>query len=1025
MSFPNLSALAVRERAVTLFFLLMSLVAGTVSFLELGRAEDPVNKMKMLVITAVWPGANNQEMEDIVVRKLEKKVQEIENLDRVQTSIRDGRADILVTFHDYTTNAQFRDLQYQIRKRMQDIKPELPPELQGPYVNDDFTDVYFSLIALQAPRLPLADLTREAERLRDQLGRIEGVLKVNLIGERPERVYIDFDNIKLANLGLSVADAFAAIEAFNRVTPAGFIETAGQTLLLRTDASLAELDRLALMPLKIGEAVIPLKDIARITHGYEEPTRFEIHANGENSLLLGVIMQEGYNGLHLGKSIKQLLAQERTTMPLGIDLIELADQSEAIAKAISLFQVKFLVAVAVVTGIGFLALGLRAGLIVGIAVPTTLGLTFLLMNATHINLDRITLGALIIALGLLVDDAVIAIEMMLVKLEQGWDKITAASHAWNVTAAPMLFGTLITMFGFVPIGFAKSGVGEYAGNIFWVLAYSLLISWLVAVTFVPYLGVKLLTNRFMPSAVVQHQHANVYESTAYQKLRDVITFCVQHRGWTVTITAGLLLLAFAGMAGPVQKQFFPGSDRPEVVITVNLPAGTHINTTESVVRRLETFLSGRTDIRHYSAYIGGGAPRFFISISTEYPNPAFAKLVVVARDHHARDTLIKELQQRIAKGEFPEARLRMSTLLFGPPVQWPVSFRVIGPDPDRLRQLATEVSTVMMQNPHVVEPIWEWDERVPRLHLDIDNDRLTQIGLTPTEVSRIMLFRTQGLPLTSLRQNIRHVEVLARARDEADAPPVYELINNQGQKLPLSQIGKFEVRYEESLVRRHKGERFLEIMTDIENAQPQDVTKDIWNKLASLRQTLPAGYHLEIGGSFEQSVKAEASINKVFPLMACLMLVAIMLQMRSFAGVFVVVATAPLGVIGAVITLLIFRQPFGFVAMLGLIGLGGILMRNTLILTQQVRDNLQAGWSANKAVIEASVMRARPVALTAIAAALAFIPLASDSFWGPLAYVLIGGVLVGTLITLLFVPALYSLCIGKQQEHKQQEQMPT
>lgn len=1015
MSFPNLSALAVRERAVTLFFLLLSLVAGTVSFLELGRAEDPINKMKMLVITAVWPGANNQEMEDIVARKLEKKIQEIENLYRVQTSIRDGRADIMVTFHDYTTNAQFRDLQYQIRKRMQDIMPELPPELQGPYVNDDFTDVYFSLIALQAPRLPLADLTREAERLRDRLGRIEGVLKVNLIGERPERVYIDFDNSKLANLGLSVTDAFAAIDAFNRVTAAGSIETAGQTLLLRTDASLAELDRLALMPLKIGDAVIPLKDIARITHGYEEPTRFEIRANGQTSLLLGVIMQEGYNGLLLGKRMEQFLEGERTTMPLGINLVEIADQSEAIASAISLFQVKFMVAVAVVTGIGFLALGLRAGLIVGIAVPTTLGLTFLLMNATNINLDRITLGALIIALGLLVDDAVIAIEMMLVKLEQGWDKIAAASHAWNVTAAPMLFGTLITMFGFVPIGFAKSGVGEYAGNIFWVLAYSLMISWLVAVTFVPYLGVKLLTNRLIPSAA-QHQHANVYESAVYQKLRAIITFCVRYRGWTVTFTVGLLLLAFAGMAGPVQKQFFPGSDRPEVVISVNLPAGTHIDATESVVRRLETLLNGRADIRHYSAYIGGGAPRFFMSISTEYPNSAFAKLIVVTRDHHARDALIKELQQRIAKGEFPEARLRMSTLLFGPPVQWPVSFRVIGPDPDRLRQLATEVSAVMKQNPHVVEPIWEWNERVPRLHLDIDNDRLTRLGLTPADVSRKMLFRTEGLPLTSIRQNIRHVEVLARARDEANGPPVYELINNQGQKLPLSQLGKLEVRYEESLVRRHNGEKFLEIMTDIENAQPQDVTKDIWNDLASLRQTLPAGYHLEIGGSYEQSVKAEASINKVFPLMAGLMLVAIMLQMRSFAGVFVVVATAPLGAIGAVLTLLIFHQPFGFVAMLGLIGLGGILMRNTLILTQQVRDNLQAGCSANKAVIEAAVMRARPVVLTAIAAALAFIPLASDSFWGPLAYVLIGGVLVGTIITLLFVPALYSFCIGKQQE---------
>ncbi len=1011
MSFPNLSAIAVRERQLTLFFLVLSLLAGVSAFLSLGRAEDPAIRMQMLVVSALWPGASNDDMETIVVRTLEKKLQELENLHRIQTSIRDGRADIMVAFEDYTSNEKLTELLYQVRKRMQDITPELPAGVQGPWVNDDFSDVYFSLIAVSAPGLPLRDLTREAEALRDDLRQIPGILKVNLLGEHPERIWVDIDNAKLLNLGISPLQVFDAIDAFNAVHPAGFVETQGPRLWLRPSVGLADPERLRRLPFRIDGRLVHLGDFAHIHAGYEEPPAFQIRANGEDALLIGAIMEPGENGLALGKRIQTFIDTRRAELPAGMHIVEISDQSEAIEAAVSLFEIKFLVAVAVVMGVGFLALGWRAGMIVGIVVPATLGLTFVLMKLMGVNLDRITLGALIIALGLLVDDAIISIEMILVKLEQGWDRLRAAAHAWNVTAAPMLWGTLITMFGFVPIGFAKSGVSEYAGNIFWVLAFSLLISWLVAVTFAPWLGVTLLSRR--PGSDTHDEHA-VYETPLYRRFRALVTLALRRRGATVALTAGLLVLAGITMATVVEKQFFPGSDRPEVVVGIQLPAGTSIERTTEVVKRLETRLKDRTDVRHFTAYLGAGAPRFFISINPEYPDPAFAKLIIVTTGPNARDALIRELESHVRDGEFPEARLRINALLFGPPVQWPLSFRIIGPDFDTLQTLGEQVRQTMAANPHVTPPITDWGERVPRLHVDMDNDRLAQLGLTPRDVARQMQFRNQGLPVTAVRQGIRHVDVWVRADKPQDAPPVYELFNAEGRKIPLTQIAMPSVRYEQALVRRHDGERFIEVMADVVGAQPQDTALALWKTLEPVRASLPPGYRIEIGGSYEQSAKSEKSINDVFPLMMALMLICIMMQMRSFAGTLVVLATAPLGMVGAAVVLLVCGQPFGFVAMLGLIGLGGILMRNTLILTQQVSDNLAAGLPPAEAITEATVMRARPVALTGLAAALAFVPLASDSFWGPLAYTLIGGVLVGTVMTLFFVPALYSLIMIRQ-----------
>jgi len=1018
MSFPNLSALAVREHAVTLFFLILAVLSGVYAFISLGRAEDPSFTVRVMVVTVAWPGATPQEMQTQVVDRLEKRIQEVENLYRIETTVHPGQANLQVEFQDYTPQAKIPELLYQVRKRMQDEAPNLPAGVLGPYINDDFSDVYFNLLALRAPGMPLRELTRNAEELRDRLQRVEGVHKTVILGERPERVFVEFDNARLANLGISQQAIFDAIDAGNRLLSAGRMETRGPLVYLRMDADLSDPERLAAVPIRVGNRVLKLSDIATIRRGYEDPPGYLVRSRGQDAVLVGVVMAKGENGLKLGERLAAFVDTERTGMPLGMSLDVLTNQADAIKGAVNLFQIKFLVAVAVVLTVSMLAIGWRAGLVVGIAVPVTLGITFLLMKLMGVNLDRITLGALILALGLLVDDAIISVEMMLVKMEEGWDRVRAAGHAWTVTAAPMLFGTLVTVAGFFPIGFAHSAVGEYAGNIFWVLGISLIVSWLVAVVFAPYLGVKILPDMAGRPA---HSHDSIYQTPKYRRLRGLISWCVNHRKLVVGATVGLLALSIAAMALLVEKQFFPSSDRPEVLVSVDLPPGSSIAATDRTVKKIEAILAANPEVKTLSAYVGGGAPRFFISANPEPPDPAFAKLVAVTPDSHARDRVMADLQQHVDAGGFPEARVRVHRLLFGPPVIWPVSFRVVGPDPVQLRHIAHQVRDVMAANPNVTGPHLEWDERAPMLHLAMGMERLRLLGLTPQEVAQQLQFRLEGVRVTQVREDVRTVDVVARGasagkRIDADSFGALEVLTREGRKLPISQLGRIEVSFEDPVIKRYNREPFLAVQGDVRDAQPNDVTDAVWKSLGDLRATLPPGYRIDIGGTVEQSGKADSSIQKLQPAMFAFMLIFVMLQMRSFAGTFMVVATAPLGLIGAVIALLLFRQPFGFVALLGLTGLAGILMRNTLILTQQVADNFKVGMPAFEGVVEAAVQRARPVVLTALAAVFAFVPLTQDSFWGPLAYVLIGGVAVGTAITLFFVPALYALWfrIGKQ-----------
>lgn len=1007
MSF-NLSVLAVRERAITLFFILLAFIGGVWAFLSLGRAEDPSFTIRAMIVSVYWPGATAEEMQAQLADRLEKRIQEVRNIHKIDSQIRPGAANLTIEFKDYTPSAMVPDLFYQIRKRMQEEATSMPAGVIGPVVNDTFSDVYFSLLSLSAPGLPFRDLSRQAESLRDELSMVPGVLKAVIIADRPERIYIDFDQNKLAALGVSQAEVQQQLSAASRLLPAGQIETKGPGLQLRVDARTDSFNELQQLSLRVGGKLVKLSDVAHVHRGYEEPARLLARTGGDAAVLVGVVMQPGENGLVLGKALQQKLQDVQAQLPLGIELHQLTNQAEAISKAVDLFEIKFLVAVLVVMAVSVLAIGLRAGLVVGIAIPLTLGITFLLMKMVDINLDRITLGALIISLGLLVDDAIIAIEMMMVKMEQGIDRVRAASYAWSATAAPMLFGTLVTIAGFVPIGFAKSGVGEYTGNIFWVVGFALIVSWVVAVTFTPYLGVKLLPD------VKAHAH-DPYQTPFYRKLRGLVQWCINRKKTVIGIVVLAFVLAVLGMAKGVQKQFFPSSDRPEVLVSIYLPHGTAISNTDAVALKVEQLLKGNEDVRSLSSFVGAGAPRFFISANPEQPDPSFAKILIVAKDADGRDRLINLLHQHIDAGEFSAARVRVTRLLFGPPVPWPVSFRVIGKDPLELRRIAYQVQDVMTANPNTVGAHLEWEERMPVLRLKLNPDQLLAYGLTAADVAQQLQFQFSGATVSQLREDIRSVDVVARlARPQALQPDSIELKTPQGKAVSIRQLGELVIDYEEPLLKRYNRQTYLAVVADVKGAQPNDVSNKIWAELADIQAKLPAGYRITQAGSVEESGKANASIQKLMPLMVALMLIFIMLQMRSFTGMWMVLATAPLGLIGATLGLMLFRQPFGFVALLGLIGLAGILMRNTLILTQQVTDNLNDGWAPRDAVVEATIHRARPVLLTALAAMLAFIPLTLDTFWGPLAFVLIGGVGVGTVLTLLFVPALYMVFFRKR-----------
>ncbi len=1005
----NLSALAVRERSITLFLILLISLAGLVSFFKLGRAEDPAFTVKVMTIITAWPGATAQEMQDQVAEKIEKRMQELRWYDRTETYTRPGLAFTTLTLLDSTPPSAVQEEFYQARKKISDEVNNLPPGVIGPMVNDEYADVTFALFALKARGEPQRLLVRDAESLRQRLLHVPGVKKVNIIGEQAEKIYVEFSHDRLATLGVSPQDVLAALNSQNALTPAGSIETNGPEVFIRLDGAFDSLQKIRETPVVAHGRTLKLSDIATVKRGYEDPATFMIRNNGEPALLLGIVMRDGWNGLDLGKALDREVATINAGLPLGMSLSKVTDQAVNIASAVGEFMLKFFVALLVVMVVCFLSMGWRVGLVVAAAVPLTLAVVFVVMAATGKNFDRITLGSLILALGLLVDDAIIAIEMMVVKMEAGYSRVAASAYAWSHTAAPMLAGTLVTAVGFMPNGFARSTAGEYTSNMFWIVGIALVASWVVAVVFTPYLGVRMLPD----FKKVHGGHDAIYDTPRYNRFRELLGRVIARKWLVAGSVVGLFVLAILGMA-VVKKQFFPISDRPEVLVEVQMPYGTSIEQTSAVSAKVEAWLARQKEAKIVTAYIGQGAPRFYLAMGPELPDPSFAKIVIRTDNEEERDALKQRLREAVANGLASEARVRITQLVFGPYSPFPVAYRVSGPDPATLRSIAAQVEQVMNASPMMRTVNTDWGTRTPTLHFTLLQDRLEAMGLTSSAVAQQLQFLLSGIPVTSVREDIRSVQVIARSAGDVRLDPAkigdFTLAGANGQRIPLSQVGKVEIRMEEPIMRRRDRVPTITVRGDIaDNLQPPDVSTAITKQLQPIIARLPSGYRIEQAGSIEESAKATTAMLPLFPIMLAATLLIIIFQVRSISAMVMVFLTSPLGLIGVVPTLILFRQPFGINALVGLIALSGILMRNTLILIGQIKHNEQAGLDPFHAVIEATVQRARPVILTALAAILAFIPLTHSVFWGTLAYTLIGGTFAGTVLTLVFLPAMYAI----------------
>ncbi|HHS9741462.1 TPA: efflux RND transporter permease subunit [Raoultella ornithinolytica] len=1005
----NLSALAVRERSITLFLIILITIAGIYSFFGLGRAEDPPFTVKQMTIISVWPGATAQEIQDQVAEPLEKRLQELKWYDRTETYTRPGMAFITLSLQDSTPPSQVQEEFYQARKKLGDEAKNLPAGVTGPMINDEFADVTFALFALKAKGEPQRLLVRDAETLRQQLLHVPGVKKVNIIGEQAERIYISFSHERLATMGLSPQDIFNALNSQNALTPAGSIETRGAQIFIRLDGAFDELQKIRDTPFIAQGKTLKLSDVATVERGYEDPPTLQIRNQSEPALLLGIVMREGWNGLALGKALDAEAAKINAAMPLGLTLTKVTDQSVNIGASVDEFMIKFFAALLVVMMVCFVSMGWRVGVVVAAAVPLTLAIVFVVMEASGINFDRVTLGSLILALGLLVDDAIIAIEMMVVKMEEGYDRIKASAYAWSHTAAPMLAGTLVTAIGFMPNGFAQSTAGEYTSNMFWIVGLALIASWLVAVVFTPYLGVKML-----PDIVkVEGGHAAIYNTPRYNRFRRMLARVIASKWGVAGSVVAIFVLAVLGM-GLVKKQFFPTSDRPEVLVEVQMPYGTSIGQTSAAAAKIEAWLQKQPEAKIVTAYIGQGSPRFYLAMAPELPDPSFAKIVVLTDSQQSRDALKLRLREAVASGLAPEARVRVTQLVFGPYSPFPVAWRVMGPDSDKLRDIADKVKAVLQASPMMRTVNTDWGTKVPALHFILDQDRLQATGLTSNAVAQQLQFLLSGIPITSVREDIRSVQVTGRAAGDIRLDPAkiegLTLVGKAGQRIPLAQIGEVEVRMEDPLLRRRDRTPTITVRGDIaDNLQPPDVSAALMKQLQPIIDSLPPGYRIDMAGSIEESGKATQAMAPLFPIMIALTLLIIILQVRSMSAMVMVFLTAPLGLIGVVPALLLFNQPFGINALVGLIALSGILMRNTLILIGQIHHNERQGLDPYHAVIEATVQRARPVLLTAMAAVLAFIPLTHSVFWGTLAYTLIGGTLGGTIMTLVFLPAMYAI----------------
>ncbi|TMJ49097.1 MAG: efflux RND transporter permease subunit [Alphaproteobacteria bacterium] len=1017
----NLSQWAITHRALVLFMILVLGAAGAFSYFKLGRGEDPSFTIKVMIVNVAWPGATAAEMQEQVADKIEKKLQELPYLDRVESYAQPGVAFIQVFLTDKTPPAKVKDLWYQVRKKVSDIRGELPAGVIGPRFNDEYGDVYSAIYMLTADGLDPAALKARAEDVRQNLLRVPDVNKVDIIGERPQKIFIELSHAKLATLGLTPQQIFDSVARQNAVVSGGTIDTAADRINLRVTGGFSGAAAIAAVPVQAGGQIFRLGDIANVTRGYEDPPSFIVREGGKPAIGLGVSMQDGANIITLGENLKRAMRAITAALPVGIEVTQIADQPNIVEHSISEFVESFVEALGIVLLVSFVSLGWRTGIVVALSVPLVLAIVFVVMYAAGLDLHRITLGALVIALGLLVDDAIIAVEMMVVKMEQGFDRARAATFAWTSTAFPMLTGTLVTAAGFLPVGFAKSSAGEYAGGIFWIVSLALIASWFVAVVFTPYLGLKLLPD-FSKKRGAHGDPQAIYDTRIYRALRRMIEASLRRRRAVIAVTGLLFAAAVAGFP-LVQQQFFPTSTRTELFLEMRLPEGTAIGVTDATARKAERLIGDDPDVVTYTTYVGQGSPRFWLGLNPVLPNANFAQIVTVTKDLEARERVKARLDRAIAEGALPEARVRTDRFVFGPPVGFPVQFRVVGRDPMQVRAIAEQVRTVMAANDKMVDPHLNWTEQQKSIRLEVDQDRARALGLTPQDVAQTLQTLLSGYTVTQHREGIEHIDVVARAvpaeRLELGRLPALTIATRDGIAVPLSQIARLHYEYEEPILWRRNRDIVLTVRGDIvDGVQAPDVTNAIAPKLQAIKAALPYGYRIETGGAIEESVKANGALIAVFPVMAVVMLGLLMVQLQSFSRLALVFLTAPLGLIGATGALLLSDRPFGFVALLGLIALAGMIMRNSVILVDQIEHDIAEGHGRHRAVVDATVRRARPVVLTALAAILGMIPLARSLFWGPMAITIMGGLFVATALTLLVVPALYALWFRVREDER-------
>ncbi|ELW90436.1 efflux RND transporter permease subunit [Acinetobacter baumannii] len=1029
----NLSEWALNNKGIVLYFMLLLGIIGAISYSKLSQSEDPPFTFKVMVVQTYWPGATAKEVSTLVTDRIEKELMTTGQYDKIMAYSRPGESMVTFVAKDSLTSAQIPDVWYNVRKKVNDIRHELPSGVQGPFFNDEFGDTFGNIYVLTGKDFDYALLKEYADRLQLQLQRVKDVGKVELIGLQDQKIWIEISNTKAVQLGIPVSAIQEALQKQNSMASAGFFETGTDRIQIRVSGQLQSVDDIKKMPLLVGDKTIQLGDVADVYRGFSQPAQPRMRFMGDNGIGIAVSMRKGGDIIALGKNLETEFAQLQKTLPLGMKLQKVSDQPVAVQRSIHEFVKVLAEAVIIVLLVSFFSLGFRTGLVVAFSIPLVLAMTFAGMNLFDVGLHKISLGALILALGLLVDDAIIAVEMMAIKMEQGYSRIKAAGFAWKTTAFPMLTGTLITAAGFLPIATAQSSTGEYTRSIFQVVTIALLVSWVAAVLFVPYLGEKLLpdftktghqapwyvrlwariTKKPQPQSVAisQDHHYDPYQSSFYLRFRKMVEFCVTYRKTVIATTVGIFVLSVL-MFKMVPQQFFPPSNRAEILVDLKLEEGASLTATEQAVKKVEQFLSKQKGIDNYVAYVGTGSPRFYLPLDQQLPQASFAQFVVLASSLDDRDEIRRSLETQI-KQLLPQVRTRVSLLENGPPVGYPLQYRVSGEDLNLVRKEAQQVARVISENPNTTNVHLDWGEPSKIISIQIDQDRARQMGVSSVDLANFLNASITGSAIEQYREKRELIEIRLRG-DKAERVEVASLASlavptANGTTVPLAQIAKIEYKFEDGLIWHRNRLPTITVRADIRtNLQPATVVGELAESMDKLRAELPSGYLIEVGGTVEESARGQSSVNAGMPLFLAVVMTLLMIQLKSLSRATIVFLTAPLGLIGVVLFLLLFNKPFGFVAMLGTIALSGMIMRNSLILIDQIEQDRQAGHPTWEAIIDATVRRFRPIILTALAAVLAMIPLSRSIFFGPMAVAIMGGLIVATLLTLFFLPALYA-----------------